>query len=244
MNPEFIWLACFVLISYTTLAISGFGSIIIAITLGVHLYPIKVLLPILVPLTLLVNSYITIKYRQNIDTVVLFRRIIPFMGVGLLLGIFVFQFIEGLLLKKIFGCLVVLLSLRQIFRLSAQNVNPPFTPNRASSLYILAAGIIHGIYASGGPLLVYAINRLGLNKTAFRSTLSSLWLILNIVLTSSYVITGKVNGTTLKSTAWLMPVVLVGLVLGEILHQHINEHTFKVFVFLILLLSGLSILVG
>ena len=243
MTTDFIWLASFVLISYTTLAISGFGSVVIAITLGAHLYPIEVLLPILVPLTFFANSYITFKYHDKIDTVVLFRKIIPFMGTGLFLGIIVFHFIQGMLLKKIFGLLIVILSIRELYRLSSQKIKPSTTSSVASNIYIIIAGIIHGIYASGGPLLVYAINKIGLNKSSFRSTLSSLWLILNIVLTSFYIVSGKITADSAKSTGMLLPVVLIGLIIGETLHRYIHEHFFKVFVFLILLFSGLSILI-
>lgn len=241
MTTDFIWLACFVLVSYTTLAISGFGSVIIAITLGAHLYPIEVLLPILVPLTLFANTYITIRYYKKIDTGVLFKKIIPFMGVGLIVGIIVFNFIHGLLLKKLFGLLVVLLSARELYRLIANRIKPSIISSSASNIYIFSAGIIHGIYASGGPLLVYAINKLGLNKASFRSTLSSLWLLLNIVLTVSYIVTGKINITSVKSTATLLPVILTGLIIGEIFHRYINEHFFKIFVFLILFFSGFSL---
>lgn len=243
MTPDFIWLAIFVLISYTTLAIAGFGSVIIAITLGAHLYPIEVLLPILVPLTPFVNLYITVKYRKKIDTFVLFRRIIPFMGIGLLVGVCVFHFIQGMLLKRLFGFLVVFLSIKELYRLSTKKPTPSSASNLVSNLYIFSAGIIHGIYASGGPLLVYAINKLGLNKSSFRSTLSSLWLLLNIVLISFYIVSGKITAASIKSTGMLLPIVMIGLVVGEILHQHINEHFFKIFVFVILLFSGISILI-
>jgi hypothetical protein len=47
MDGNLIWLSIIVLISYTTQAMSGFGSTILALTLGVHLYPINVLLPVL-----------------------------------------------------------------------------------------------------------------------------------------------------------------------------------------------------
>jgi uncharacterized membrane protein YfcA len=243
MTTDFVWLMCFVLVSYTTLAISGFGSVIIAITLGVHFYPIEVLLPILVPLTLITNSYITIKYHNEINTTVLFRKIIPFMGSGLLVGVCVFHFIQGILLKKLFGFLIVFLSTRELYRLFIKKSDPSTTSSITSSTYIVIAGIIHGIYASGGPLLVYAINKLGLNKTTFRSTLSSLWILLNIVLTSSYIFTGKITADSAKVTGMLLPVVLIGLIIGEILHQYINEYIFKIFVFMILLFSGLSILI-
>ena len=65
MDSNIVWLALIVLISYSIQAMSGFGSTILALTLGVHLYPIEVLLPVLVPLDLLVNLYID-EYRFKI----------------------------------------------------------------------------------------------------------------------------------------------------------------------------------
>jgi len=58
MNEKFFWLALIVFFSYTTQAMSGFGSTILALTLGIHLYPIEVLLPVLVPLDMMVNLYL------------------------------------------------------------------------------------------------------------------------------------------------------------------------------------------
>jgi uncharacterized membrane protein YfcA len=67
MDNTFLLLALIVLLSYTTHALSGFGSMIIAITLGVRLYPIETLLPVLVPLDVLMNSYIVIRHRRHIE---------------------------------------------------------------------------------------------------------------------------------------------------------------------------------
>ena len=57
MDSNLIVRALIVLISYTTQAMSGFGSTILALTLGLHLYPINVLLPVLVPLDMIVYLY-------------------------------------------------------------------------------------------------------------------------------------------------------------------------------------------
>jgi len=65
MDSNIVWLVLIVLISFSIQAMSGFGSTIMALTLGVHLYPIEVLLPVLVPLDLLVNLYID-EYRFKI----------------------------------------------------------------------------------------------------------------------------------------------------------------------------------
>ena len=71
MDSNIVWLALIVLISYSIQAMSGFGSTILALTLGVHLYPIEVLLPALVPLDLLVNLY-EYRFKIFVFTVLLF----------------------------------------------------------------------------------------------------------------------------------------------------------------------------
>ena len=106
------------------------------------------------------------------------------------------------------------------------------------------AGIVHGIYASGGPLLIYAVSRLNLTKSVFRSTLGAVWFILSVILTASYVMTGKMSAHSLKLILLLLPVILIGILLGEWLHHRINEYRFKIFVFAVLLFAGLSICLG
>ena len=102
MDNNLIWLSLIVLISYTTQAMSGFGSTILALTLGIHLYPIDVLLPVLVPLDMIVNLYIVARHYRHISRPHLFRSILPAMGIGMTAGIIAYHHIEGNLLKKFF----------------------------------------------------------------------------------------------------------------------------------------------
>jgi len=244
MDHNLIWLALIVLISYTTQAMSGFGSTILALTLGINLYPIEVLLPVLVPLDLLVNLYLVACHHRHLNRPLLFSSILPAMGIGLLAGIFVFQFIHGVLLKKIFGILVILLSVRELYRLFRKDRNQKVLSPKGSIACMTLAGLMHGIYASGGPLLIYALSRQNIPKSVFRSTLAAVWLILSIILTASYFITGTFSWESLRAIATLIPVILCGLVLGEWLHRGIAEYPFKIFVFVVLLVAGFSICFG
>jgi hypothetical protein len=220
---------------------AGFGSTILALSLGVHLYPIDVLLPVLVPLDLLVNLYIVTRHHRFIQNSLMFRKIMPAMGFGLVLGIIIFHLIQGPVLKKTFGLLVILLSGRELLRLLRHEIPRKLFSNIKSNIYIAAAGLIHGIYATGGPLLIYALGKLNLTKSAFRSTLAAVWLIFSVILTVSYIASGTFTMSSLKYIAMLLPVIIIGIYLGERLHHHINEDTFKIFVFAVLLLAGVSI---
>ena len=244
MDGYFILLTVIVLIAYTTQAMSGFGSTILAVTLGVHLYPIDVLLPVLVPLDMLVNLYIVARYYGHISKPHLCRSILPLMGFGLLVGILAFNVIEGKSLKYLFGILVVLLSARELYRLIRYRNNPIAISDPVAKACIFCAGILHGLFASGGPLLIYAVSRLNLIKSVFRSTLSAVWFIFNVILTASYLITGKLNLQSLKFIILCLPVILFGIWLGERLYLRISEYRFKIVVFGILLFAGISICIS
>ena len=244
MDVNLIWLSIIVLMSYTTQAMSGFGSTILALTLGVHLYPIEVLLPVLVPLDMFTTLYLVTRHYRHISRPHLFRSILPAMGIGVLVGIIAFQYIEGNLLKKLFGVLVILLSTRELYRLLRNRHDQLALSNTAAKACIVAAGIVHGIYASGGPLLIYAVSRLNLSKSVFRSTLGAVWLIFSVVLTASYLIAGKFTAHSIRYILLLLPVILAGILLGEWLHHTINENSFKIFVFTVLFFAGLSICIS
>jgi uncharacterized membrane protein YfcA len=244
MDSNLIWLALIVMISYTTQAMSGFGSTILALTLGVHLYPIAELLPVLVPLDMVVNLYLVTRHHRLVNRPLLFRSILPVMGIGVLAGIIAFQFVQGILLKRIFGLLVVLLSGRELYRLLRNRLGHRTLSNLQSTAYILSAGVVHGIYASGGPLLIYAVSKSNLAKSAFRSTLGAVWLIFSIILTSAYFISGKFTLNSFKFIVVLFPVIVIGILLGEWLHRIVDEYRFKIFVFSVLMFAGISILIS
>jgi len=244
MDINFLWLALFVLIAYTTQAMTGFGSVIIAVTLGSNLYPLEFLLPILVPLDVLLNTFIVSKYHQAVDRAILLKRILPLMGVGLLAGIGIFQFVHGPLLKRLFGLLVTLLCARELYKLQRAEGRLQGLSRAKYSLALLSAGIVQGVFASGGPLVVYAVSRFTLPKTVFRSTLSALWLVTNVTLTTSYILTGRFTLESLRFVGFLLPMILLGMVAGLKLHDRVDEHRFRVLVYVILMVAGISVVVS
>jgi len=236
-------LVFFAFLSYLSLAFSGFGGMIIPITLGANRYPIKWMLTVLVPVTLLSNTFILLRHRRYIDTRLVFRKALPFMGIGLGVGIVIFQFLPGEALKRSYGVMVVLLSVSELRKLVGRRSAPLPFGKRLSALLFFLAGILHGIFASGGPILVYVLTRLQLDKATFRSTLSPIWLSLNIALTISYGVTGQLQAETLRTCVYLIPSLVLGIWMGERLHRKVDERVFKIVIYVFLLLTGISIVV-
>ena len=232
MDADLLILAFIVLFAFTTQIISGSGSIIIGLTLGALLYPIEELLPILVLLTISSNIYILIRHRSHVDWNLLLKRIFPFMGAGLIIGIFVFNFFQTAKLKTLYGIFVLSFSIRELFILIRKRENERPLGHCQSSGWFFAAGIIHGIYASGGPLVVYPVSRIIQNKSTFRSTLVALWLCFNIVLILSYAYTSRFTSDVITRFFLLFPLIVLSIVLGEWLHNYVNEYKFRIIIFI------------
>src|SRR5690554_6212859 len=69
MDP-WLWIGLFVLLSYTVEAVTGFGSLVIALALGALLLPVAELLPVLVPLNVLMSGSLVLRHRRDRKSVV------------------------------------------------------------------------------------------------------------------------------------------------------------------------------
>ena len=243
MDATFLLLAFIVLVSQTVSTVAGFGANIITLALGAHLYPLEFLVPVVVPLNLLLNLYLVASHHGDIDRKTLKYRMLPFMCSGLLLGLTFFFLTPSQELKWFFGIFVLVIAARELAGLLLQKQNYCVQPLSLikSALWLVSAGIIHGVYASGGPLLVYFASRQITDKSIFRSTLAALWLFLSIFLLVAYFWGGRVTPETLKITALLLPGLAAGVITGEYLHMRIEQRTFRIFIFILLFFAGVSL---
>lgn len=240
----FALLALCVGTAYTAEAATGFGSIVIALTLGAQLYPVPDLLPLLVPLSVMLTTYIVIRNHHHVDRSLLFGRILPRMGIGLVLGLLIFMNISTAWLTTGLGVGVVAIALIELWRsISGSHADARPLGEVQFTGVTIGAGVMQGAAASGGPMLVYALGRLGLPKQSFRATLAVVWLVLNVVLVASYVVTGRLDADSAMFTGLLVPVVIAALGLGNWLHHRLDEDTFRKVVLALLAAAGVALVV-
>ena len=237
-------LAVIVLTANTVEAMAGFGATVIAVTLGSQFMPIEQLVPMLVPVNLFLSAWIVARHRGHIDRRELGRYILPFAGLGLPVGFAVFALTPGRILEVLFGVFVVCFALREIaLYLKSNGKTPARLPTWQGALWLFGGGIAQGLYASGGPMVVYYASRAIADKSAFRATLSTLWLILGTVLAVAHYLTGKADLGTYKASAWLLLPLVGGIVLGELLHDRIPQEKFRFVVMILLSIAGAGLLV-
>jgi uncharacterized membrane protein YfcA len=190
--------------------------------------------------------YMVISKRKQLN----FRQfgiICVCMVIGLPLGMYFFRTFDTLLLKKLLGIFIIVASAWQLFmRLGHKNsgiIEPP-RGIKALPYYglLITGGIVHGMFSTGGPLVVIYASRALPDKGQFRATLCLLWTVLNTVIISTYLIEGSITLPIADNTGMLVPFVIFGIIAGEKIHHKVNERFFSVIVFSMLLITGFFML--
>lgn len=236
-------LAAILFVAFGVQATAGFGSVLLALALGTLFWPITELLPIVLSLSLMLSSYIGIRYWRYAEVRMLVRSVLPLMGLGLAIGVVLAPHASPRTLRLLLGIIVSAAAARGLYSLFTGNVVAAKKGGASAYLWMVFAGVIHGLIATGGPALVYAIEALGLGKRSFRSSLAVVWIILNGILVARYVAAGEFAGPQLGRLAMMVPVVVASTLVGEILHSRVSEKVFRAVVFLLLAVAGMVLCV-
>lgn len=212
----------------------------ITLALGIHLFSLPELLPVFVPLGLFVSTWLVLRGRGFVDHRLLLRRILPWMGLGLVVGLAIFERASHELLRRAFAVFVVALAAVELWRLAREGQVAREVSRPAATAALLGAGVMHGMFSTGGPLLVWALGKSLPDKRAFRATLSCVWLVLGTALCVAYAARGRLDAASLRATATLLPVLVVAIAAGEWAHHRLDEHRFRVLVYALLLATGAS----
>ncbi|MEW9797076.1 TSUP family transporter [Alteromonas sp. CYL-A6] len=232
----FFIVALGVLVAFTIEAMTGFGSIVVALSIGALVMNIHDLMQWLVPLNILMTGPLVFRHRRHIDYDLLIKHILPLMGLGTLVGVLATGYLPELFSKGLFALIVCWFAIRSLAHLHA-----PAHSALTRGALIFSAGITHGLFASGGPLLVYACARSAMDKARFRATLLSVWLTLNTALTLWFLLFDNLASQA-THIAWLVPCVVAGALCGNALHNKVSQAQFSRVVFGLLLLVGVLLL--
>lgn len=201
-----IALALVAVLAFAVEGALGFGATVIAATLGAQLVPLAQLLPAFVPINIALSAYLVARGRRAIAWRVLAGIAMP-AALGVALGIALFA--PGRALQLALAMFVIALAALELARPAARPLAA--WPRR---VLLGAAGVAHGLFGTGGPLVVYVAGR-RLPPRELRATLAVLWLVLNVALVASYAARGLYDRATLRLALVLAAALPVGLALAS-----------------------------
>ncbi len=238
--PVFIKLSLFmaaVFISNIVQALTGFAGVMLSIPPTILLYGPDMAKAVINVICWLVCAYLMVKNREYINKKEL-GRIILFMLIGMAAGIYLYNIVDARILVPVYGLLIVGVALKNLL-LKPSGAS---LPDWVAIPVLLGAGIIHGMFASGGALLVVYLASAFRDKNSFRANVASVWTVLNLVLMFTDYERVVQYGIFELLGIGVIPLV-IAVYLGNKIHSMINQQMFNRLTYGLLLAAGSMILV-
>lgn len=226
-------------------AVAGFGGTVLALSLGARWFGIEALLAWFLPLNLGLSVSLALRGRTAVAWRALGTAILPMMFLGLAGGTALAWVIEADRARALFAGLVIVVAVLEILaqvRAARGTTLAGGLPPMAQRGLLLGAGVVHGLFATGGPLAVAVIARMLPSKATLRATLAVMWFALNVIVLTRLAVRGHVDEASLGTSLRLAPAMVCGLVLGELVHVRASERVFRGAVAGLLLVTGALLL--
>ncbi|MCM3710668.1 sulfite exporter TauE/SafE family protein [Sporosarcina luteola] len=216
---------------------TGFGFSIVATPFLLLLFDARDAIQINLLLSLVISLAMYHKVRTDIDRGVM-KRFIMGSFIGLPLGIIVFLLVDIPKLKLGIGIIILLLTALLLLRLRMKQ-----SPNRDVAIGGLSGALTTSIGMPGPPLLLYFSGADTAKETLRGTTLVYYLFIYSISLLIQIVFAGT-SVTVWKSSVLALPIVWLGLYAGQYLFLKVNQTGFRIFMYIILLFTGIYLLLS
>ncbi|MGL4904548.1 MAG: sulfite exporter TauE/SafE family protein [Cetobacterium sp.] len=236
MLKDIIFLAV-VFLTNIIQGITGFAGTVLAMPPGIFLQGIDTAKMVLNILGILSSIWIIAISYKDIDWKEV-KKIILFMIVGVGVGMKLFTMLPLDILLRVYAIFIILMALKGMFVKGEIKTSEWFLIG-----VIFLAGIIHGMFVSGGPLIMIYVAKKLKTKSSFRATLAIVWIVLNSYLAFSHFNEGLFTSQNIRLCLLSIPPFAVGMLAGNILHDKMSQASFLKLSYILLSISGMSLLV-
>lgn len=217
--------------------ITGFAGNMLAMPASVLCVGYDTSKAVLNVFTLTVCCFITYKNRKNIQWKILLKMCI-LMFSGMAVGIKLIDFFDLQVFFYIYGAMIIAIALKKLFVKGEVKLPGIFMLG-----VLFLAGVIHGMFVSGGALLViYAVWALP-EKDKFRATVAPVWVFLGFILMYSHYKSGLYTNENLILMLVSMVPLFISMKVGNILYDRLNQQNFLKITYILLIISGILVFI-
>lgn len=214
---------------------TGFGFSVMATPFLLLLFEPREAIQINLILSLFISIAFFLQVKKDVDPLIL-RRFIIGSIFGLPIGITMFLWMDMTRFKIGVSLLILLLTLLLVLRFRVKQ-----TDKRDFVIGGFSGTLTASIGMPGPPILLY-FSGTDTSKEKIRSTALTYYLFIYFV---SFVIQVIFVGTT--KTTWIysaaaLPIVIIGMMLGQVIFKWINQKVFQVVTYLILFFTGMYLM--
>ncbi|MGE5524861.1 MAG: sulfite exporter TauE/SafE family protein [Rhodospirillaceae bacterium] len=238
--PELLFFAFVIIVSYSIRGGSGFGGV--TVPLLALIMPVKILVPVVTVLGLFSSWSIVARERRHVAWSPM-KRIAPWALGGALAGLYLFSALDSGAIARGLGVLVILYGLYSFWTTYrvAGDIRAPMavvTPMAGT-----VAGFVGTLFGSmAGMFFAIYLDLQRIAKDEFRATAAAILFGLGVVRCIGYAAVGAFDRDALLACAAALPLMAIGVYIGNHLHANLNPLQFRRFVALVLLASGVPLL--
>ncbi|UFT98381.1 sulfite exporter TauE/SafE family protein [Radiobacillus kanasensis] len=230
-----LFFICIILVASILQTSTGFGFSIMATPFLLMIFLPKEAIQINLILSLVISLSLIWKIKADIEFTLLKRFIVGSI-VGVPFGILIFISINMNAFKMGVSILLLMLTLLLICNFKVKpSQSKDFIVGGISGLLTTSIGM------PGPPLLLY-FTGVGTEKEKLRATTLAFYLFIYLIsLITQIIITGT-SKTILESSLYAIPIVFIGLFIGQIVFKWINQRIFRLFTYILLSCTGFYLL--
>ena len=228
------WAVFFV--AYTLQAVTGFAGNVLAMPVGISTIGLTESISTLNITGCLACGLVAVLGRRSIRWGEV-ARICAVMLVFMALGVWLDMVISLDILRKAYALFIAAVSVKGLFFKGKGHA-----PRWAAYLALAGAGVVQGMFVSGGALLVvYAMERLP-QKDEFRSTLSAVWAVLNGIYAVYNAAMGHMTAEVGVVVAVCVPLFVLATLAGNVVYRRMTQASFLKLTYAMLLVVAVVML--
>jgi len=167
------------------------------------------------------------------------RILLPASLVGIVVGTFLFEYMSASVVRLIVG--VVAITFTASFWIHDKRVELRDYPRAYGLISASVAGFTSFVAHAGGPPISMYLLRRPLDRTDFAATAIVFFAVVNYVKLIPYAWLGQFDTNNLATSAALVFLAPIGVLIGAALHKRVSERVFFAFVYLLLFVVGLKL---
>lgn len=233
-----------ILVANIIQGITGFAGTILAMPPSLMVVGYPVAKPILNVLGILAGLYVFILNYKDVNWKEL-KKISLIMSIGIFGGFYLKKLFVGRDKSLFFllGVFVIVIAIQGFIKIYSKSDQQKQMNPIKSLILILSAGIIHGMFLSGGPLLIGYLSKQIEEKQAFRATISTTWILLNSMILMNDLYEGVWNPQLLKVQLISIPFLIIGIIIGTKLYVVMSQKLFMKITYSLLMISGFMLVI-
>jgi len=229
------------LAGYFVKGVAGIGNTLVVTSLMSHTRTNAEITPVELLLCVPTNLVVTWVYRRHINWRLAVAPLCMVLA-GDMLGVLLLKNVDVSAMKAVFGVVLMLLSVEQLWRELRGKPGRQAHPALMLALGI-SAGVLCGMFGVGALLAAY-LSRVTTDDATYKGTMSIIFTVENAFRIAAYSVTGLLTAASFVNAAMLLPFMGMGLFLGIRLSSRMNARAMRIIIGVMLLISGIPLVVA